>query len=873
MLKTAFKRVWTRIQNLSWTYVDVRGKATEGPSRLAIDKQAWAQANSSRFSRNWQAALSQWDYVLEHVPFDKNAGLGKAEILLETGRFDEASVLLHQFETQFPNDQEVSMHLVKLAMRTLQWNSALSQLASIIHQQSDYIPALSTKAHALRSIGRMDLAKDIFQHMQKTRKDKPAGLQGLAILEKNSVMQEYGLVLWKELIRRFPAYLPGFSGKADALTSIGKYALAAQIYHDLARRYPDRIDGMAGLANLAEKEENWQLAQSHWQSLCDRYPEDVTVHRGLARVLQKQGLLKDAELTLQKFSVSNFRHPAILGDWIRLANSIGDRKSLIEQIKAYVNENRGLCVKTTETNLLEMLLDDLVGSLIGAGEKDQTESLLWFLDEYCDGGMITIWRSRLLWQLGDQKAANQLCLDAVITHPDSGGTIHLQLARNAWAQADMQSTIRHCVNAIAQGQQFVKEASLLQYQALIRLKRVTEVVAILRNHLNDLPWHGSSCAALAEVLFFHEKKYLDVIEICEQTIDKGIHNLDVFAYLALAHSKTDNFPLAFKAVNQGLRISPANGQLMAVRSQLCHEQGNHGSAFKFFNEMLKLNDLEPLESNRNADQLCTWNLRCTVNDRFDCTSLVSVIMTTFGWNKHIPIAINSILQQTYRNIELIIVDDHSGDETYESLLNIANSDERVSIIPLPVNGGTYVAKNHGLQQAKGTYIAFMDSDDWCHPRSLERRVAALQEPDIIAVTCAFVRINSSGDIEFKPEPAAVQAPISLCFKRDIVLNRIGYFDPVRIAGDSEYIQRLLAAFGHRVLRQLPAPMLIAYRHDSSITGGGPLQHAWYGAIPEVDQYKAAFKSWHGRISMGEEDAMLVHPLKSRRFDAPECLLS
>ncbi|MBC1503152.1 glycosyltransferase family 2 protein [Listeria booriae] len=95
---------------------------------------------------------------------------------------------------------------------------------------------------------------------------------------------------------------------------------------------------------------------------------------------------------------------------------------------------------------------------------------------------------------------------------------------------------------------------------------------------------------------------------------------------------------------------------------------------------------------------------------------ISIIMPSYNSAKTIERAIQSVLAQTYQNLELLIIDDDSSDETCHIIQKIA--DERIRLIRLKQNGGSAVARNTGIEVATGRYIAFLDSDDSWHPKKL-----------------------------------------------------------------------------------------------------------------------------------------------------------
>ena len=103
--------------------------------------------------------------------------------------------------------------------------------------------------------------------------------------------------------------------------------------------------------------------------------------------------------------------------------------------------------------------------------------------------------------------------------------------------------------------------------------------------------------------------------------------------------------------------------------------------------------------------------------------LVSIIMPTYNRRQIIKDAIDSCLEQTYENIELIICDDHSTDGTYEYICERMKEDSRIKYCVTPEGKkGANAARNTAIQIAKGKYIIFLDSDDYLLKDSIEIRV-------------------------------------------------------------------------------------------------------------------------------------------------------
>lgn len=102
--------------------------------------------------------------------------------------------------------------------------------------------------------------------------------------------------------------------------------------------------------------------------------------------------------------------------------------------------------------------------------------------------------------------------------------------------------------------------------------------------------------------------------------------------------------------------------------------------------------------------------------------LISVIMAAYNAEKTIEQAVNSVLNQTYPNFELLVVNDHSTDRTMELIESIAAKDRRVRLISNSKNCGVSCTRRHGLDRAEGLWIAILDSDDLWAPEKLEKQI-------------------------------------------------------------------------------------------------------------------------------------------------------
>ena len=254
--------------------------------------------------------------------------------------------------------------------------------------------------------------------------------------------------------------------------------------------------------------------------------------------------------------------------------------------------------------------------------------------------------------------------------------------------------------------------------------------------------------------------------------------------------------------------------------------------------------------------------------------LVSVIMTAYNVEHLVGTSVKSILNQNYRNLELIVVDDCSTDGTLEALRLMEGEDERMQVIVKDRNDGTYVSKNMGMLRANGEYVAFQDSDDWSHPDRLGKSIAILaSSPEIVALTTNWVRMTAEGNMVLQNSSRySYKACISLVFRRKEVLQRSGFFDSVRAEGDTEFEKRISILFGEHRVVNYSWPLSFGRIRSGSITANSEFGLVRGRGRPIREKYRKAYRKWHGNIGSGQ-DGYMPFPLRERPFDAPGAILA
>ena len=144
--------------------------------------------------------------------------------------------------------------------------------------------------------------------------------------------------------------------------------------------------------------------------------------------------------------------------------------------------------------------------------------------------------------------------------------------------------------------------------------------------------------------------------------------------------------------------------------------------------------------------------------------LITVVMPNYNGRRFVEQAIDSVLNQTYSNFELLVVDDCSKDDSLQLIQQKAQSDDRIRIIALEHNAGVANARNVGIKEAKGEFIALLDNDDLWTEDKLERQLALAQKGADI-VYCSYDFIDEQNNSIKKPFVDGVASGLLDCIWR------------------------------------------------------------------------------------------------------------
>ncbi|MGH3459057.1 glycosyltransferase family 2 protein [Aeromicrobium sp.] len=250
--------------------------------------------------------------------------------------------------------------------------------------------------------------------------------------------------------------------------------------------------------------------------------------------------------------------------------------------------------------------------------------------------------------------------------------------------------------------------------------------------------------------------------------------------------------------------------------------------------------------------------------------LVTIIMSTFKPDESFRTAVASLVAQTWRNIEILVVDDCSPPEFDGLLESVVASDPRIQLLRMPVNGGTYRIRNYAIARSRGTFVTFQDSDDWAHPERVARQVAPLLEPlGLVATGARALRVYGDLTSLRVGYNSFRRGAASLMFRKDVVIDALGGFDEVRKSADTEFDERIAAVFGPDASINLPDVLVLIQLTEGSLSRD-EFDFGWHHGVRAA--YAYARWHWHREIVAGRASPYL-RPGAPRRVPVPTRILT
>lgn len=311
------------------------------------------------------------------------------------------------------------------------------------------------------------------------------------------------------------------------------------------------------------------------------------------------------------------------------------------------------------------------------------------------------------------------------------------------------------------------------------------------------------------------------------------------------------------------------GDAAALRANSAQASSEPGSELwlSALNDLFAVDDLDPVTLAPGdapvLDRLESTSAPASVNG-----PLVTVIVPTWRPGPWLWTAVRSLTQQTYADLQILVMDDLSGPEYAGQLDALLSMDPRIEVITSPKNRGTYASRNAAVREsARGEFVTIQDDDDWSHPQRIERQVEFSRERQLAVGMCRAARVTE--DLRFVRRAATFIRrgyPTTLVSRG--TFTKVGFWDPVRRNSDFEFIRRVRRSkqptgdLGH-------APMMLQRHRGGSLSS----DEVWEGYSEQSRRWQNWLSSdWHTRsVASGQRLYMGSGRGLSRPYPAPHGL--
>ncbi|WP_017471009.1 glycosyltransferase family 2 protein [Amphibacillus jilinensis] len=366
------------------------------------------------------------------------------------------------------------------------------------------------------------------------------------------------------------------------------------------------------------------------------------------------------------------------------------------------------------------------------------------------------------------------------------------------------------------------------------------------------------------------KKALELLPIAleGETNDLKVAQLSVLeieAYIILGEKSMALKPLERVSKSDSSAFSDALFTVANIEEKMSNR-------IRRINEVLTMHNLKNIEFSTDEDKANYDRIYVKKNtlkyiEPGPNVPLISVVMPVYNAETYVKTALDAMLQQTWKNIELIVVDDCSEDNTTTIVEQYQQKDSRIKLLKTANNGGPYVARNMALKIAKGEFVTTNDSDDWSHPQKLEIQAKHLiNNPTIIGNTSQQVRATNELKFYRRGNYRLMFTNMSsFMFRRDHLLSAVGYLDCVRFGADAEYLRRINKYFGRGVVVNLKTgPLSFQRQSSTSLTGNSAFGYHGYfmGARREYVESQGYYHN-------SADSLYYPFPMKNRLFPVPE----
>jgi glycosyltransferase involved in cell wall biosynthesis len=257
--------------------------------------------------------------------------------------------------------------------------------------------------------------------------------------------------------------------------------------------------------------------------------------------------------------------------------------------------------------------------------------------------------------------------------------------------------------------------------------------------------------------------------------------------------------------------------------------------------------------------------------------VITVLMSCYNAEAWLPEAIDSVLSQTYRNFEFILIDDGSQDNTLAVLQDYEKSDDRIKVIT-KVNTGLSDSLNVGLNQAVGEWLARIDADDICEPTRLEKQLSFVQaNPEVVLLGTGFLEIDAAGQpLKAHQYPAKHKLltnhletlkrffPHSSAFYRTKVAQHVGGYNKRYVTAQDWDLWLRLSEMGQ--VACLPESLVKIRKHENQISRCGAGKTYMIEAQGAIIQYFLRKRNYDNLIPGAEDEWVKFHEWVEAQVD-------
>ncbi|TRY30775.1 glycosyltransferase family A protein [Aliiglaciecola sp. M165] len=398
----------------------------------------------------------------------------------------------------------------------------------------------------------------------------------------------------------------------------------------------------------------------------------------------------------------------------------------------------------------------------------------------------------------------------------------------------------------------------LSQHALKKLNEIVENHGVKSSERWLAAWH------IARWWYFHGdfEKAMSMADTMDRVYPNNQLIIESVYLKAFCHFYTGYPDKASRILKKYLKINPKSVDALFALSNAYID--DDAKRLALINQALNAYNLSSIEKKNERLPLSISNLCCSTEKRISSETKVSVIIPAFNAEERIKVVLESLINQTWRNIEVIVVDDCSTDSTFEICQHFQSLDGRIVAVRQNENKGAYAARNLALEICTGELITTHDSDDWSHPQKLETQVKFFEaNPQKMGMCLHWIRANENMFFtqNWRPNDSLTHWSHSSFMFRKKVYEDLGGWNDVRVGGDTEFIWRMKSFYGDDSyqLSDQKIPFAFALDDDASLTRN-KVTHVKtvYFGLRHI--YRAACKWTHADYAASNKDFKeLVYP--------------